>query len=65
MIPGVIQSYLLDTNILLGLLRGKALGERIDRAFGLKASLHRHAISIVTQAELSVIADRHDWGPEK
>ena len=62
---GSHQGYLLDTNVLLALLRGNALAEKIDRAFGLRGSLHRHAVSIVTQAELSVIADRNAWGPEK
>jgi len=59
------QSYLLDTNVLLALIRGNALGKHIDQAFGLKASLQRHAVSIVTQAELWVLADTHGWGPAK
>lgn len=59
------QSYLLDTNVLLALIRGNALGTHIDQAFGLRASLHRHAVSIVTHAELLVLADRHNWGSAK
>ncbi len=59
------QSYVLDTNILLILLRGKELGERIDRAFGLRAAPYLHTLSIVTHAELRVLADRHRWGDTK
>lgn len=59
------QSYLLDTSVLLHLLRGKSLGTKIDQAFGLTTSMHRQVVSIVTQAELLVIADRNNWGLPK
>jgi predicted nucleic acid-binding protein len=59
------QSYLLDTSALVALIRGKSLGDHIDRAFGLTVSLHRQVVSIATQAELLVLADRHNWGTEK
>ncbi len=59
------QSYLLDTSVLLALIGGGDLGVRIDQAFDLRASLHRQVISIVTHAELLVIADRRSWGSEK
>jgi predicted nucleic acid-binding protein len=61
----LIQSYVLDTNVVLALLRGNALGSRIDQAFGLSSSLHRHVVSIVTNAELLVLADRNKWGAAK
>ncbi len=59
------QSYLLDTSVLLNLIRGKQLGESIDRAFGLRAAFYRHAVSIVTHAELQTLAQRHQWGDKK
>jgi tRNA(fMet)-specific endonuclease VapC len=59
------QSYVLDTSTLLHLIRGKELGQQIDRAFGLKAAIHRHVISIVTHGELRVLAGRNNWGDEK
>ncbi len=59
------QSYVLDTNILLALIRGKALGESIDSAFGLRANLQRHVVSIASQAELLVLADRNKWAQAK
>jgi len=59
------QSYVLDTNILLALIRGKTLGESIDSAYGLRANLQRHVVSITSQAELLVLADRHKWAQAK
>ena len=59
------DSYVLDTNVLLHLIRGKALGTKIDQALGLTSSMHRQVVSIVTQAELSVMADRKNWGTAK
>ena len=59
------QSYLLDTNVLLHLIRGKDLGTKIDQAFGLTSSMHRQVVSIVTEAELLVMADRKNWGAAK
>jgi tRNA(fMet)-specific endonuclease VapC len=58
-------SYVLDTNVLLHLIRGQDLGAKIDQAFGLTSTLHRQIVSIVTQAELWVIADRKGWGLAK
>jgi len=59
------DSYLLDTSVLLHLLGGKALGAQIDEVFGLRSTMRRHVVSIVTRAELSVIADRKDWSADK
>ena len=59
------QSYVLDTNVLLSLLRGKELGERIDQAYGLRKAPYLHTLSIVTHAELWVLADRNKWGDAK
>ena len=42
------QSYVLDTGVLLNLVRGKELGSRIDREFGLSRAMRLHTISIVT-----------------
>ena len=56
---------MLDTSVLLNLVRGKELGERIDRAFGLRQFLHRHVVSIVTHGELQALARRNRWGEDK
>lgn len=57
--------YVLDTNVLLHLIRGQALETKIDQAFGLTSSLHRQIVWIVTEAELWVMADRKGWGEAK
>jgi hypothetical protein len=59
------QSYVLDMSALLSLVRGKQLGEQIDRSFGLRAALYRHAVSIVTHGEIKALAERMSWGQEK
>ena len=59
------QSYVLDTSVLLNLIRGQDLGLSIDRAFGLSAAFHRHIISIVSHGELRVLASRNEWGNKK
>jgi predicted nucleic acid-binding protein len=59
------QSYVLDTTVVLNLIRGKELGQQIDTAFGLRVAMHRHLISIVTHGELQVLAERGTWGDEK
>ncbi len=59
------DSYVLDTSVVLNLIRGNALGKKIDQAFGLTSAFHRQLVSIVTEAELWVMADRNDWGSEK
>jgi tRNA(fMet)-specific endonuclease VapC len=59
------QSYCLDTNVLMALVRGKELGTRIDRRFDLKSAAYFHTISVVTHGELYVLSDRHGWGEGK
>lgn len=49
----------------MALIRGNALGKQIDSAYGLRASLQRHVVSIASQAEVNVLADRHSWGEGK
>lgn len=57
--------YLLDTNIVLALVRGKALGAHIDATFGLNTGKRRPAISVVTHGEVRVLASRNEWGETK
>lgn len=59
------QTYVLDASAVLNLIRGKELGRQIDHAYGLRAAIHRHTISIVTHAELRVLAERNSWGAPK
>ena len=55
------QSFVLDTGVLLSLIRGNELGTRIDREFGLTRSMRLHTVSIVTHGELKVLADLNEW----
>jgi tRNA(fMet)-specific endonuclease VapC len=57
--------YLLDTNVVLALVRGKELGSHIEATFGLNVSRCRPLISVVTHGEVRVLARRNDWGNVK
>jgi tRNA(fMet)-specific endonuclease VapC len=54
--------YLLDTSIVLALLRGSALGRHIEERYRLNAARQRPLISIVTHGEIRVLARRNGWG---
>lgn len=56
---------LLDTNVVLHLVRGKATGEALDRAYGLRARPDRPLISVVTIGEMMAMAKRLNWGAKK
>jgi tRNA(fMet)-specific endonuclease VapC len=58
-------TYLLDTNILVHLIRGKAVGLAIEAHFGLRGALHRCVISVVTVGEMYALARQWTWGPAK
>ena len=47
-----VLAYLLDTNIVLALMRSNALGKSIEATYGLQASLNRSLISVVTVGEM-------------
>ena len=57
--------YLLDTNVLLALVRGKELGRHIDQRYGLRHARQPHLVCIVSHGEIWVLARRHNWGPER
>lgn len=59
------QSYCLDSNIVLALIRGRQLGKKIDEAFGLISAPHFHTLSIVSHGELRALSDRNHWGAAK
>ena len=60
-----MQSYCLDTNVLLLLLRGNARGKQINESFGLSQSLGQHVVSIVSHGELYALGDSNGWGISK
>jgi tRNA(fMet)-specific endonuclease VapC len=56
---------LLDTNVLVHLVRGDHAGQRIAQEFGLLRRADRPLISIVTVGEMLALAKKFAWGPNK
>lgn len=58
--------YLLDTNILVYLIRGKAVGQAIDANYGLSTGgLIRSMVSVVTVGEVYSLVRKWGWGQKK
>ncbi len=57
--------FLLDTSVLLYLVRGSALAESIDESYGLRQSAERPLVSRVTHGEIRSMARRNRWGARK
>ena len=58
-------SYLLDTNVLVHLIRDDATGRTIDGRFRLSTNLTRSVICVVTAGELLSLARQLGWGGRK
>lgn len=59
------KAYLLDTNIIVHLIRGSAVGKSIDAEFGLRSTMTQSVISVVTVGEMYALARWWSWGPGK
>lgn len=59
------ETYLLDTSVVLSLVRGSELGRYIDQRFGLRSSSLRSLVSVVSLGEVRVLARRNGWGERK
>lgn len=57
--------YILDTSVMILLLRGTDLGKRIDSACGLSKLRDRPLASIVSHGELRSFARQQNWGVKK
>ena len=55
----------LDTSVVVHLVRHNEVGERIDRDYGLTSRADRPLVSIVTVGEVMYLADYFGWGVEK
>jgi predicted nucleic acid-binding protein len=53
---------LLDTNVLLHLIRGRAAGRWIDERYRLRERSEKPLVSVVSVGELFRIAHRREWG---
>src|ERR1700730_14996357 len=66
-LPG---GYLLDTNIVLALVRGNPLGLYLDGTYGLTRGLNPFVISVVTVGEMFALVEKfksqgQPWGHKK
>ena len=59
------ELLLLDTNILIHLIRGNSIGNRIVSEFHLREREHVPLISVVTVGELYAFARKCEWGQTK
>src|SRR5437868_865916 len=57
--------YLLDTNVVIALVRGNDLGRYLDTTYGLSAMSPGPDVSIVTIGELVAFAGKARWGPAR
>jgi tRNA(fMet)-specific endonuclease VapC len=59
------EQLLLDTNILVHLLRGKQAARVLEREYGISQRTPRAIICVVTKGELKALARKFEWGPDK
>ena len=55
------ELILLDTNVLIQLVRGNEIGKRIDTNYQLRARLERPLISVITVGEAMALARKFKW----
>lgn len=59
------ELILLDTNVLIQLVRGNEIGKRIDANYQLRARLERPLISVITVGESMALARKFKWAEKK
>lgn len=57
--------YLLDTSVVLNLVRGKELGRYIEATFKVNEAAARSFVCVVSHAEARVLAKRNNWGNDR
>ena len=60
-----VVAFLLDTNIVVSLLRANALGKSIEATYNLQASLSSCLVSVVTVGEMLSLGRQFGWGKAK
>lgn len=63
--PSLHVQFILDTNILVMWIRGKASFRTLDTLLGLTLKPSRFAISIVTIGEIKSLALKWNWGAKR
>lgn len=56
---------LLDTCVVVHVVRGDGVGKRMDQAYDLRGRADRPIISVVTVGEARSLAKQFGWGPSK
>jgi tRNA(fMet)-specific endonuclease VapC len=64
-VSGRSELLLLDTNIVIHLIRDNEVGRRVDATFQIRQRPDRPLISIVTVGECLSLARQFKWGPQK
>ena len=59
------NTYVLDTNIVLALLRNNQLGKAIDQAYDLSSPASRNLVCVVSVGELLSLAECLGWAAPK
>lgn len=57
--------YLLDTNVVIEILRGNERGKRVMEQYNIPEDLSNASICTIVQAELYKLAHRNQWGEAK
>lgn len=60
-----MATFVLDTGIIIGYLRGSPYAERVDKAYAPMAAPNLPVVSVATVAELESFAIRRGWGNER
>jgi tRNA(fMet)-specific endonuclease VapC len=61
----VTGRYLLDTNVLVALVRAGPLGRYIEQTYSLSHQAFRPLICVVTVGEIKKLTRKFGWGPQK
>lgn len=59
------RPLILDTNIVIHLVRGNAVGQAVDSRFQLRAREERPLVSVVSLGEALAFARQRNWGAER
>jgi tRNA(fMet)-specific endonuclease VapC len=59
------EKLLLDTNILVHLLRGRRAAEQLESTYSLGQRSPRPAISVISKGEIKSLAQQFEWGTDK
>jgi predicted nucleic acid-binding protein len=59
------NGYLLDTNVVVALVRNNDLGKYLNTTYRLAAGIHPFYVSVVVLGEARALAQKFGWGPAR